>query len=425
MNRRQLLSAGLAAGMTGLSGCTAVSNFAKDTYRKVTNSALPEPIPETSPEEKARRMRYTDETSPLNKNVKEHWEYASNSSGNFIPHTAQIRDGTLYTGFLEDTGEPAYLKSGALHAINAKNGSKKWSTNAVVHDIAVPDGDHLYMCSSIAASEPPNRLQRITKVDKETGETGEMIYQEKSSRKFNGTLIEGDVLVTSQHDHLLVLSLSNNERIWSKAGVNGYAVNNGTIYVVSDGLKAYNLETGDIKWSWLDASNSPRDPDFGQPRIQDDLILVRDQNDNTVYVYDSSGSVNRQYVIRDNLAKAPIFSLNTVFAPYRTEDTFAGKAAGVIKYSVTENGELQEDWEYSDSVMSLHHAFENGVVMSDTGLVDKEGATALAIPVPGFASDEGRNRFMNPKTVRGYDIGLVFNNAVFTFGNTIRAYAPA
>ncbi|QZX99224.1 hypothetical protein [Halobaculum rubrum] len=102
-----------------------------------------------------------------------------------------------------------------------------------------------------------------------------------------------------------------------------------------------------------------------------------------------------------------------------------GRIAGVLKYNVTEAGELQQDWEYADSVDHLHRGFTNGVVMCDSGLVDKEGATALSIPVPGFAGGDSRNRFVNPSTTRGYTVGLVFDNAIFTFGETIRAYAPA
>lgn len=427
MKRRQFLLTGVAAGISGLSGCATVGDFAKDTYRKVTNSPLPASIPDISPEERAQRRRYSDTSSPLNNDVKRYWEYASDVSGTFQPHTARVREGTLYTGFSEekDEDEPSYLKSGELHAINARTGAKKWSTNAVVHDIAVPDGDYLYMSSSIAASEPPDRWRRITKVDKETGEKEGILHEEKSSDKLTGLLIVDDILVVNQRDHVFALPISGGEELWRVAGVDGYAISNSTIYIISDGLKAYNLETGDRKWSWADASGSPLDPDFGQPRIHDGLILVRDTNDNTVYAYNSEGDIVRQFVIEDNLAGAPIFSPNTVYAPYREEDTMEGKIAGVTKYNVTEDGDLQKDWEYTESARHLHYGFQNGLVMCDDGLVDKEGVTALAIPVPGFIAEDGRNRFMKPNTVRGYEIGLVFSNAVFTFGDTIRAYAPA
>ncbi|QZX99223.1 PQQ-binding-like beta-propeller repeat protein [Halobaculum rubrum] len=223
--------------------------------------------------------------------------------GAFTPGTARIREGVLYTGFIEykEDDEPSYLRSGSLHAIAASNGAKQWSTNAVVHDIAVPDGDYLYLSSSVASSEPPDRWQRLTKVRKDTGETIEFLYEERSSDTFNGLLVVGGTLVAKQRDTLLAFSLSNNERLWSHGDVDGYAIHNGTVYLVSDGLIACDLDTGDQLWSSSTATDGPRDPDFGQPRIQDEFILIRDRDDNTVYVYDTDGTVVRDYRITDTL----------------------------------------------------------------------------------------------------------------------------
>lgn len=425
MRRRQFLAAGAAAsGSVGLAGCNGIVKSSQGLGRLLQSGSLPNAVEESwlGRQRNPRNDRFVATSTSLSGSLQQYWERAPNDAGTFMRETARIRDGVLYVTAREDE------LSGATYAINARDGSIKWSTDATADAILLPEGDEMYIVRSINVDE--SELVEILRFDKETGERLGGAWQRAFETTLDQCAVSGDVVVASRTGGLAihVVSVSEGEHLYATGSSAGYAMDSGSLYVVATvdgGLRSLDLETGEVEWNALDGWDGPNDPEFGRPIVRSGTVFVREMNRDEVLVLDENGTLTERYELPTGIDATPIVTPGSIYAPHRDEETNMNRPGKLTKYRRTEDGEVTKEWTYEKYVPSMYCAFENGIVASNQGYVNTEGNTFFGMPTPGFYDGDEWGRFYDPTVAQQVDVGPVLSNALFTFGDSVRAYASA